>query len=865
MKKGILTVFIVFSVLCSPAWAQIRPVQVKEDSDVMDFTLTAAGDTAAVRDTTPFTLEESLTLLREKHAGMSLPTMDDPVRRRPYSIDDSISVAFVRQRMDSIRQFRPTVALVLEGGGAKGAAHVGVIRYLEEAGIPVDMVLGTSMGGLVGGLYALGYDGTYLDSLLRSIDWNLAMSDKVSREYVSYSENKYREKYVLSFPFYYSKKGVEQTVDPDDIEFSEQRGGGRRRLRLGADDGNSLKENLASSLPFGFIKGQNVYNIITSLSVGYQDSLSFSTLPIPYGNVAADLVKGDALYWHSGRFNTAMRSTMSIPAVFTPVKLGEMVLADGGLRDNFPAGEARLLGADIVIGVDLSGERKTAGDINNLVDVLGQWSDMLDRAAYDANVRLLDVRVHPDMTGYNILSFDRESIDTIIARGYSAAVACADTIAYFRRMLAGARTELHNRPATDVNVTPVRIGGIEIHGVTGKDQEILLKSIKVQPGDTLDRCALEDIVARIYGTKAFEYVTYGLEGGSEPYTLVLNCKRGPVHRFGLGLRADTEEIVALMLNLGLNSYALYGSKLDFNAKIGGNPGVGVVYSFDGLKMPTLNVSADVKWANTDMRSGLGTDLSSMRLKYFNTTQSAYLSNMKWSLFDLKAGLRNRYFKVRSISNDISSSSYISNLDYGQLSNDYLSLFLDGRADTLDDGYFPHSGFTLGADYEWVFYARPNRIENFHVVSFDVRGVVSAPRVFAWIPSLALRFVIDSSRMLAYTNYVGGSLAGRYFDQQLAFIGVNGVVPMGDIMTLARSDFRFEVARNHYLTGIFNYAHDGASFREWASSAGGNWYGAGIEYAYDTVFGPIKADLHWSNVNRSRNGGLGFYLGVGFNF
>ncbi len=785
MKRILFT--ILFTLAAIQGYAQLDTTSLTLAQEITDTaTITLSRDTTAIK------VEDAMRILRQKHAGMAMPTMDDPVRRRAYSADDSVSVAIVRHRMDSIRQYRPTVALVLEGGGAKGAAHVGVIRYLEEIGIPVDMVLGTSMGGLVGGLYALGYSGTYLDSLLRSIDWNLAMSDKVSREYISYSENKYREKFVLSFPFYYSKKNVDPEAGHEDLEFGDERSG-RKRLGFGArESGEALKENLAGSLPSGFIKGQNVFNIITSLSVGYQDSLSFSNLPIPYGNVAADLVKGDALYWHSGRFNTAMRSTMSIPAVFTPVRHGEMMLVDGGLRDNFPAGEARLLGADIVIGVDLSGERKTADDINNLADVLGQWSDMLDRAAYDANVKLLDVRVHPDMTGYNILSFEPAAIDTIITRGYAAALACSDTLAYFKRMLSGARTELHNRPATDVNVIPVAIGGVEIRGVTGRNREILMKSIDVHPGDTLDRRALEDVVAQIYGTKAFEYVTYELEGSCEPYTLVLNCKSGPIHRFGIGLRADTEEIVSLMLNLGLNTYGLYGSKLDFNAKIGGNPYVGVVYSFDGINMPTLNVSADVKWTNIDLLNDMGMGLSNMRLKYFNTTQSVYLSHMKWSLFDLNAGLRNRYFKVRSISNELSSSSYISNLDYSQLDNDYLSLYASGRGDTLDDGYFPHRGFTMGAEYEWVFYARPNRIENFHVVSFDVRGVVSAPSVFAWIPSFALRFVIDSSRMLAFTNYMGGSMAGRYFDQQMAFIGINNVVPMGDIMTLARSDIRYEV-------------------------------------------------------------------------
>ena len=118
---------------------------------------------------------------------------------------DSAAFERMRMRMDEIRKYRPTVALVLSGGGAKGTAHVGVIKYIEELGIPVDMVLGTSMGGLVGGLYALGYTTEQMDTIVRNMDWNWALSDKLSREYISYSDMKYKEKYLISIPFFYDK------------------------------------------------------------------------------------------------------------------------------------------------------------------------------------------------------------------------------------------------------------------------------------------------------------------------------------------------------------------------------------------------------------------------------------------------------------------------------------------------------------------------------------------------------------------------------------------------------------------------------------------------------------------------------------
>ncbi len=401
-----------------------------------------------------------------------------------------------------------------------------------------------------------------------------------------------------------------------------------------------------------------------------------------------------------------------------------------------------------------------------------------------------------------------------------------------------------------------------------------MRDVDIQAGDEVGRAEIENVIAKIYSTKAFEYVTYEMEGAGEPYNLVITCKMGPVSRFGLGLRADSEEIMAMIGNFGLNVYGLYGSKLNLIAKVGSNPFLEGYYIFDGLNMPTINVGGDLKWYNIDMLNDLGMgvnnmDLSTMGLKYFTSNQKAYISNMEWKIFDVNFGLKNKYFKVRSLSNEMSSSAYIENLDYTQFNNNYLSLFLNGRTDTLDDGYFPHRGFTVGADYEWVFYAFPRKIKNFHVVSADAKGVVPICKSFDWIPSAAFRFVLggtQSSTRLAYANFIGGSLAGRYFHQQLALLGLIKVIPTQNILTLFRSDFRVEVAKNHYLSGIVNYARSCYDFREYVNANSKNYVGCAIEYAYDSIIGPLRADFHWSNANiNNGSGGLGFYVGIGFNF
>ena len=423
---------------------------------------------------------------------------------------DSLAVQQMRERMAQIRQHRPTVALVLSGGGAKGLAHIGVIRYVESLGIPVDMVLGTSMGGLIGGLYALGYDVDQMEELVKSIDWNWVFTDKVSRKYVSYSDTKYKEKYLLSIPFYYEKDYYRMKM-MNEYRFDPMHK--HDMLNIGADNESGadvFKKNLLGSLPSGYIFGQNVSNLISSLTIGYQDSTDFKNFPVPYACIAADMVSGKAKIWHSGKMNDAMRSTMSIPGVFAPVRLDGMVLVDGGLRDNYPTALAREMGADIIIGVDLSDPRKTYMDVNNIGDIISQGVEMLMRDGIEKNLLIPDVKIKPDLKGFHMMSFSPQNADTIMVRGLEAAKAQDSLLREVARKTAGKYTPARKKPALGMRQDSLVIANVDIIGVLPREKEILKDRLHLKYGEKISRDDLDDIVARIYGTQAYDYVTYEL-------------------------------------------------------------------------------------------------------------------------------------------------------------------------------------------------------------------------------------------------------------------------------------------------------------------------------------------------------------------
>ena len=276
---------------------------------------------------------------------------------------------------------RPRVGVVLSGGGAKGIAHVGVLRVLERAGIPVDIITGTSMGSIVGGLYATGYSADQLDSIVRKQDWLTLLSDKEDPNLQTLISREKESTYIYTKHFTLGKKDV----------------------------GN-----------MGLLRGRNVSNLLEQL-LG-RDSIDFNTLPIPFACVATDIVDNTEYDFHSGQLAQAIRASMAIPAAFSPVRLGDHLLVDGGLRNNYPADLAREMGADIIIGVSVQGEAKTADEIIAGGSVLNQLVDVNCKNKYDDNWAMTDVKMRVNVKGYGTLSFNAAAIDTLMRRGEEEAM-----------------------------------------------------------------------------------------------------------------------------------------------------------------------------------------------------------------------------------------------------------------------------------------------------------------------------------------------------------------------------------------------------------------------------------------------------------
>lgn len=768
-----------------------------------------------------------LTLLAFDASGQNTTTYS-------YGIDphrDSVAIAQYRSRMDSIRRERPTVALVLSGGGAKGAAHISVIQHLERAGLPIDLVMGTSIGGLVSGLYACGYTGEELEAIIRNQDWNYLLRDTHPRRFDALTQKDYDRQYQLSIPYGTYKWDFHKPVI-----------------------------NSRSVLSDGIVQGRNIEDLFASLAVGYGDEMNFIDLPIPFVCVATDMITAKPKVWFSGKLIDALRSTMSIPGLFTPVKKNGMVLMDGSMRSNFPAEIAKQLGADIVIGVDVSAPALGADQMRSMLDIVYQTTDLLGREAYVKALAATDIYIQPELNDFTLLSFDKESIATMLDRGRQAAERYAPQIDSLRRHVTDiAVRNAHNRSlhkAINLHQQTIHIGHIEFSGINAKEEKYLRG--RLFPDGQNDRrmhiLELEDAIATMMGTKAFEKVTYEILGDTTPYTLRFNCYRAPVNQLGASVRFDAADFASILLHTGINAHQLTGSRLDLTARLGLNSILGVSH--------TLRTGRGIDFF-TDLsfqaaRNGaFRIEPYNFRIDFNRGRGDIGISLSPWRMMNLRLGIRADYFYRTSMLADFTMTGY--NLDQMRKSNIFVGPFAQLRSDSFDEPYFPTLGVQFRATYNWFPLSLLGDTEPLHALQVGYRSAHSIGR-FTFIPFFDARHV--NAMLIPYINMLSISDANRILDQQITFAGISTPVSVMRTLGSIGLNLRCRFAKRHYVTATAQALHQSQEIKEFFDGdASQTNIGLALEYAYSSIIGPVRANVHWSDLNHS----IGFYLGFGLDF
>ena len=411
--------------------------------------------------------------------------------------------------------------LVLSGGAARGLAHIGVLKALEEQGIQIDAIAGTSMGAVIGGLYASGYSVEELRQLALSLDWSEVLSDSPPRQDIPFRRKQ------------------------DDRTFLVKQ-------RLSFRDDGSL------GLPLGAIQGQNLALLLEKLLVRTSDTRDFDRLPIPFRAVATDIANDEKVVFKEGHLAEAIRASMSIPAVFAPVEIGGRLLVDGGMVDNIPVDVARDMGVDRVIVVDIGTPLKPKKELLTVVDVLNQSITMMTRRNSEAQLATLtnrDVLIEPPMAGYDVTDFGRA--EQMIDTGYRATKAMAERLATLKSNRGGNPALTLARSAESRQ--PV-ITDIQIENDSKVGDDVIRQIIRQEIGQPLDIERLQKDMGTLYGLDYFDQVQYRVVHGSQSRnTLIIDAreKRSGTDYLRLGLNLSDDFRGESVYNLGA-SYRMNG-------------------------------------------------------------------------------------------------------------------------------------------------------------------------------------------------------------------------------------------------------------------------------------------------------------------
>lgn len=745
---------------------------------------------------------------------------------------------------------RPKVGVALSGGGAKGAAHIGVLKYMQEVGIPVDYITGTSMGSIIGGLYALGYGPDEMADLIANMDWSKYMSNKVDRTYQSVSQREKASRYLFTVPF-------------GTGEFHEKTG------------------KLLSSLPSGVISGVSLINLFSRLSVGYNDSIDFNTLPIPFACVATDILTGDSVVLRSGNFAKAIRSSMAIPGVFSPVEWDGHLLADGGLVDNFPVDICLNMGADIVIGVELADELVCSPDeLRSLPQQLSQYLSIAVKGNRHTHREMCEIYMHPDITGYNMLSFSSAAIDTLVRRGYECAKSHSEEFLQLKQKLdAYAPAPVRNVERAK-NLTPADtfvLASVTYHGVTPEEQHWLNKKDGFEIGLPITIDKIDSAVGILNGTGFYSSITYNIFAtdeeywlsnhiysdamGRESYNLVINLTPAEPHLFALGFRYDSEESASLLFHFGYNEQRLSGFKIGADIDLNYNFRTGVKASWCGLGIGDINFAYD--YGNCNLRVSSFDSTSTAGWKVDHHLFSLYLSEFHLREFSFAFGANEEFYSSRDAFT-LNTMLYEGLFRFDR-SKGFFGIFLRGRYDNLDNTYFATRGTLNTFDVAWhndnqsLFRSSDS---SFADIDFHLQAYWSPWQRFTVIPQLAGRLLIGKNSPW-FDNIIGGAMNGRYLDHQMAFIGLNNPMHVGSLVGIARVDFRYRIADKFYASLIANYTASADHLSQFYTDNKSfhDMLGVALQVAYDSPIGPISLDLHWNDFTRR----AGAYLNIGHIF
>ena len=711
---------------------------------------------------------------------------------------------------------RKKVAVVLSGGGAKGVAHIGALKVIEEAGIPIDIITGTSMGSIVGGLYSIGYRADVLDSIVRAQDWNTLLLDREDLSLQRIAEREKQNTYMIS-------------------------------------TGITLKKNKGLSATGGIIKGKNLHGLFERLTSGYNDSIDFNTLPIPFACVATDMVTFTEYDFHSGVLPQAMRASMAIPAVFTPVRIGGMVLVDGGMRNNYPADVAREMGADIIIGIAVPDEDKSAEDLGSTTSILKRIVDYNTKNKYEENVSVTDVYIPVNTHNYSAASFNSAAIDTLINRGEKAAREHWDELVALRQRI-GNYTPKPQTSVVLLSPDSVEITSVEFVDVSPIDEKYIRAKFHLRAKDRLTSRQAELVTTAMRVDLFYQEPSFHLTKTVEGVKAVFTGGQKKASQLNLGVRFDTEEMVALQVNADIPMRRAAMTDIDLTLRLGMRimARLDVAFYPGHLMRPTLSYIFHRDEINIyekgekDYNFSYNQHAAELAVLNFNVRNFTISGGIRWDYYHFPHVLKGKDSETsKKAFDDDHFFSYYGRLDYN----------------SENDWYFPARGSKLHAQYVYYTddFAGLKGKAGMHDVSGMWRKSLSLGERFTIQPMFYGRMLFGSERPGILGNMIGGEWFGHKLAWQMPFAGVNYLEHVDPYLVAMQLQAQQRLGKNNYVLLRVAAAQQADDLENLLDRS--TLLGTSLSYYYNTMFGPLGASVGYSNKSKEPY----FYINLGYVF
>lgn len=693
---------------------------------------------------------------------------------------------------DSIK--KPKIGLVLSGGGAKGLAHIGVLKVIDSLGIKIDYIGGTSMGAIVGGLYASGYTGKQLDSIFSTLNIDDLVQDNIPRKSKLLFNKRNDDIYALSLPF--------------------------KRLKL--------------ETPNALSKGFYNYNFLSKLTYHVRNTRDFKKLPIPFFCMATDIESGEEIVLNKGIFPQALIASSSVPSIFYPIEIEGKLLIDGGVTNNYPVEKLKELGAEYIIGVDVQEELKDRKELQGITTIFGQISNFNTQSQMKSKRQLTNVYIKPEIKGYTVLSF--ENGKKIIENGEYATRNFLSELMKFEN-------KDYQKPELKLIKDSIFIGNIGFTELKNYTRAYVLGKLRFKQNSKVSFEDFQNGIQNLSNTQNFSSVKYQFNEKD----IFISLRENKINTFlKFALHYDELYKSGALINITQKKIISKNDMVSLDIILGDNFRYDFNYLIDNGYYFSFGINSTLNKFNKNVNSAFGIQsylnntFEKINLDYSSLNTKVFLQTVFLRKFNIGGGIefQNLILKsdnLKKVNKTIENSNYLS-------FNGYLN------HDTFDDKYFPKKGWYLKSNFNYYFSSSDytNQFSKFSISKTDL-GIAFEP-----LKNISFAFQNEIGFKIGYSTlpYFDFALGGTGFRDNTnirPFYGYDFLSISGNSYIKTSGTFDYEFYKKNHINLTYNASIVG----DFIFKATKTWFnkptytGFGLGYGLETLIGPIELKYTWS--------------------